>query len=77
MSQVALINISDKIYVGNAPFQFAFFNRGVVNDSGTLADPDHTEEVIEDLFTLNLLQSASLVCTCDSGKVDKLYYISP
>lgn len=74
MSQVALLNISDKIYVGSAPFEFAFFNREVVDDGGTLADPDHTEQVIEGLFALGLLADASLVCTCDSGKADKLYY---
>jgi hypothetical protein len=54
---------------------FGDFSSFVASDGGAIASPANATAVIDGLRRVGLLDSASLVCTCDSGKVDKLYYM--
>jgi hypothetical protein len=56
---------------------FGDFASFVASDGGNVSSPANATAVIDGLRRVGLLNSASLVCTCDSGKADKLYYLTP
>lgn len=43
-------------------------------DGGSNPTPDRMARLVK---TQPLFNDASLICTCDSGKASKLYYIAP
>jgi hypothetical protein len=43
-------------------------------DGGSNPQPNRIARLIE---TQPIMNQASLICTCDSGKVSKLYYLNP
>lgn len=53
------------------------FGAYVASDGGTMASTANTSRVIGSLRNVGLLNNASLVCTCDSGKASNLYYLTP
>ena len=46
----------------------------IANDGGTNQTPNRIASLVE---RNPLLNGASLICSCDSGKVSTLYYVTP
>lgn len=70
------LSLSVPSYLSTLDPLFGNFASFVASDGGVVASPANASAVIDGLRKVGLLTSASLVCTCDSGKADKLYYIA-